>query len=130
MDYVADTTLPIDLWRERRKAGPATHFAETHLGSTIHLPWIAKAEFLRGARHAQLDRKEVETFLRAFCLVWPGEATLEIYARVWAGLAAKGQMIGPNDLWIAAASLEKNLPLLTRNTREFQRVNGLNVVDY
>ena len=32
---------------------------------------------------------------------------------------------GPNDLWIAAHALALNLPLITNNLSEFQRVPGL-----
>jgi len=130
MDFLANTTLPIDLWRERRKSGFATQFAERHPDSTIHLPWIAKAEFLRGARYAKLDPMEVIHLLSSFCIQWPGEQTMEIYAQIWADLAGKGKMIGPNDLWIAASAIEKNLPLLTRNSHEFERIANLKVVDY
>lgn len=130
MDFVADTTLLIGLWKERRKAGPATRFAGSHAASTIHLPWISKAEFLRGALRARLDRDETVAFLGAFRLQWPGERTLEIYAQIWVDLAGRGLMIGPNDLWIAAAGMEKNLAVLTRNTEEFQRVTDLKVIDY
>ncbi len=130
MDFIADTTLPIDLWKERKKSGSATHFAECHLDSTIHLPWIAKAEFLRGARYAKLDNQETSLLLSSFCILWPNDYTLDIYAQIWADLAGKGKMIGPNDLWIAASAIEKKLPLLTRNAREFERVNDLKVVDY
>ena len=38
--------------------------------------------------------------------------------------------VGPNDLWIAAAAVGRNLPLLTRNVKELSRVEGLQVVDY
>ena len=37
-------------------------------------------------------------------------------------------MIGGHDLLIAATALEYDLPLLTGNLREFERVGGLEVV--
>lgn len=36
-----------------------------------------------------------------------------------------GQPIGNNDLWIAAHAITADLVLVTNNTREFQRVDGL-----
>ena len=33
--------------------------------------------------------------------------------------------IGQNDLWIAAAALSLNLPLVTRNVRDFDKFAGL-----
>jgi tRNA(fMet)-specific endonuclease VapC len=40
-------------------------------------------------------------------------------------LEARGQLIGPYDLLIAGIALTHGLTLITRNTREFERVPGL-----
>ena len=42
-----------------------------------------------------------------------------------ADLAAKGEMIGNNDLWIAAHAMAAGLTLVTNNEKEFRRVRGL-----
>ena len=63
-------------------------------------------------------------------VVWPSEATLHLYAKIFATLRARGRRIGPNDLWIAASAVEHGCPLLTRNVEEFRHVEGLVVVDY
>ena len=47
-----------------------------------------------------------------------------------AGLEAKGHPIGPMDVLIAATALECDLPLVTRNLGEFQRVPGLKCVNW
>ena len=39
-------------------------------------------------------------------------------------------MIGPHDLWLAAAALTHGLTLVTGNRREFDRVPGLIVEDW
>ena len=49
------------------------------------------------------------------------------YGTLSARLAATGQLIGPNDLWIAAHALSLELPLISHNLREFERVPGLAV---
>jgi len=43
-------------------------------------------------------------------------------------LAAAGQLIGSNDLWIAAAGLADSMPIVTRNQDEFRRVPNLGVI--
>ena len=48
-----------------------------------------------------------------------------LYAELRARLAAAGQPIGANDLLIAAHVLTLGLTLVTANTREFARVDGL-----
>ena len=47
------------------------------------------------------------------------------YGQLRTHLNSIGQIIGPNDLWIAAHALALELPLITHNLSEFQRVPGL-----
>ncbi len=47
-----------------------------------------------------------------------------------ADLARRGQLIGPNDVLIAAIALSVQAIVVTRNTREFKRVPGLAVEDW
>ena len=49
------------------------------------------------------------------------------YGRLRAHLRSIGRPIGPNDLWIAAHALARDLPLVTNNVSEFGRVPGLSV---
>ena len=49
------------------------------------------------------------------------------YGTLRAHLAAAGHLIGPNDLWIAAHALSLELPLISHNLHEFERVPGLAV---
>ena len=51
-------------------------------------------------------------------------------ALVRADLRRQGQPIGPYDLLIAATALTHGLTVVTRNTREFSRVPGLNLEDW
>jgi tRNA(fMet)-specific endonuclease VapC len=45
-------------------------------------------------------------------------------------LEAAGKPIGGNDLWIAAHALAQNLTLVTNNTKEFERVEGLRLENW
>lgn len=50
------------------------------------------------------------------------------YGDQYRSLASQGELIGSNDLWIAATALAHELPLATGNLQEFERVRGLKVV--
>jgi tRNA(fMet)-specific endonuclease VapC len=52
------------------------------------------------------------------------------YGRIRAALAKKGLPIGALDTLIAAHAKSSNLTLVTNNTREFRRVDGLSVEDW
>jgi tRNA(fMet)-specific endonuclease VapC len=54
----------------------------------------------------------------------------DAYARIRADPEQQGRRIGPDDLLIAAIALAHDLTLVTHNTREFSRVNGLQLEDW
>ncbi len=47
------------------------------------------------------------------------------YGLIRADLTAQGNLIGPNDMLIAAVARAHNVVLVTHNTSEFCRVTGL-----
>ncbi len=51
-------------------------------------------------------------------------------AKIRAQLKRQGQPIGPYDLLIAAIALANNLTLVSNNTREFERVDGLKLENW
>ncbi|CDG16228.1 VapC-like protein (VapBC toxin-antitoxin system) [Xenorhabdus doucetiae] len=52
------------------------------------------------------------------------------YGNIRAILEKQGQRIGDNDLHIAGHARSKGLIVVTNNTREFNRVDGLRVEDW
>lgn len=67
----------------------------------------------------------VEAVLSRFPLLSIDLPTARTHAQLWAELVSTGKMIGPHDLWIAAACIAYGLTLVTENVREFERVPGL-----
>jgi tRNA(fMet)-specific endonuclease VapC len=51
-------------------------------------------------------------------------------ASIRASLEAAGNLIGAYDVLIAGAALNRNVTLVTANTREFERVAGLAIEDW
>lgn len=58
------------------------------------------------------------------------EADMIAAARLRADLRRRGETIGPYDVLIGAQALARGWTLITANTREFLRIDGLNVVDW
>jgi len=58
------------------------------------------------------------------------ENAAEAYGRIRADLAIRGEMIGNNNLWIAAHALAAELTLVTNNEKEFRRVLGLKIQNW
>lgn len=57
-------------------------------------------------------------------------AAAEEYGRIRAQLRRKGMPIGQMDMLIAAHAKADNLTLVTNNTREFARIDGLHLEDW
>ncbi len=94
---------------------------------------IVKAELFYGAAKSQRHEETLAIQLQ-FVSQFPSlpfdDQAAEFYSRIRAELAKRGTPIGPNDLLIAAIALANNLILVTHNTQEFSRVNGLKYEDW
>lgn len=93
---------------------------------------VVWAELLHGARkyERRQDRiARVERTLAPFVSFPFDDAAARNYAQIRDELEVRGEVIGPNDLLIAAIALPHGLVLVTNN-REFRRVRGLPVEDW
>ncbi len=94
---------------------------------------IVKFELRYGALRSDYVEKtlaELERFLNQFVSLPFDDASHQHAARIRANLARAGTPIGPYDLLIASIALANGLILVTHNTREFERVAGLQIEDW
>ncbi|MDE2616871.1 MAG: PIN domain-containing protein [Burkholderiales bacterium] len=94
---------------------------------------VTCGEFYYGVAHAPLStmRDQRARRLINFFGVMPLDQDASLaYGQIRADLRARGTPIGPNDLWQAALAQAKGLTLVSRNGREFSRVEGLKVEDW
>ena len=94
---------------------------------------MVAAELLYGAEKSvkrQYNLKIFKTFLSLYEIVHFDEKAAELYAAIRVELERKGQMIGGNDLVIAATVLARKGTLVTHNIDEFSRINGLVINDW
>ena len=106
---------------------------QQHRAEDLALPLTVDAELLVGAEKSSQPervRRQIEALLEAHEIVEITEEVAGFYARVRAGLEARGEVIGANDLWIAATALTHGATLVTNNTAEFSRVPGLVLEDW
>ncbi|MGV0104756.1 Ribonuclease VapC [Nostoc sp. DSM 114160] len=94
---------------------------------------IVKAELFYGAMRSNNPARTLalqEAFLNNFVSLPFDDRAARIFGAIRADLGKVGTPIGPNELQIAAIALVNNLTLVTHNTREFSRVNGLVIEDW
>jgi len=99
----------------------------------IRIPAIVAGELWLGARKSaspSTAQKAVAAFLAPYEIVPFDAHTAEVYADIREELESKGTPIGPNDLLIAATALAHRGVLVTHNTREFGRIQGLRMQDW
>jgi tRNA(fMet)-specific endonuclease VapC len=77
---------------------------------------------------AAMQRLEELTQIMPVLPLQPEAAS--IYGAIRAELSVKGEVIGANDLWIAAHACALNLTLVTNNEREFRRVPDLKIENW
>ena len=79
--------------------------------------------------HKSKRRKYLEAVVSALPIVPYTEQTAYEHARIWAELQSSGKMIGPYDLIVAAAALERGSHVATFNKRHFALVKGLHIIE-
>jgi tRNA(fMet)-specific endonuclease VapC len=134
--YLLDTTVWIDLLRTNSPAIRRRLVA--HKGHTIGLSIITLCELQygiehRAARHPHLREREqhlLSVMVAPFDIFSLDQRVVESYGKVRAALAKDGTPIGALDTFIAAQALSLGATLVTSNSKEFQRVPGLDVEDW
>ncbi|MFA4826199.1 MAG: type II toxin-antitoxin system VapC family toxin [Methanoregula sp.] len=98
----------------------------------IILPVTVIGELLYGALNSTKTRhneKFVYKFIEYSLVMQIDEAIAARYATVRFDLKQRGNPIPENDIWIAAACLVLEVPLLSRDAH-FNRISGLKVISW
>ena len=116
-----DTDICIHLLNAREPA--LLEQFRSHSPLELALSSVVRAELLWGARNSQRVEENLER-VRLFAsplksLAFDDECA-EHYGVIRADLSARGSLIGPNDMLIAAVALAHQATLITRNQREFE----------
>ena len=89
---------------------------------------ITQAELTFGifkSKHPAKNAQALVKFLSAITVIDFGTKAAEAYGEIRADLERKGTMIGHMDMLIAAHARSQGFTIVTNNTREFERVEGL-----
>jgi tRNA(fMet)-specific endonuclease VapC len=126
-----DTNICIYI-RQKRPEEVLRRFRKLRPGEAV-LSVITYGELLYGAAKSEQRVRAIEQ-LHELVSVLPAlslpEAAAEAYGTIRAELELNGEMIGNNDLWIAAHALAAALILVTNNEKEFRRVRRLKVQNW
>jgi tRNA(fMet)-specific endonuclease VapC len=93
---------------------------------------ITLAELKFGVEHSEMkekNRKVLATFLEGISIL-PIFSSLDIYAKEKSRLRKMGMTINDFDLLIGATSTTHGLIMVTNNTDEFKRIEGIELIDW
>ena len=131
MKYMLDTNICIFIIKHQPE-NAIRKFME-HDPDDICISAITYAELAHGVEKSLVrDRNRIAlTVLLSEIQIVPfDDLAAQVYGVVKADLQKKGTPIGPLDTLIAAHAKALNLTLVTNNTKEFARVDGLALDDW
>jgi tRNA(fMet)-specific endonuclease VapC len=109
-----------------------SHFKALAPGSAV-ISVVTYGELVYGASKS-VDPDKALTVLQELTTLIPvlpmAVDVAQAYGALRSTLAARGELIGNNDLWIAAHARSRGLIVVTNNERAFQRVDGLSVENW
>lgn len=117
---------------KRKPVNALQEFNKYQVGD-IGISAVTLAELRYGvfkSQHQAKNQAALDEFVLPLEVAAFGEQATVAYGVLRAALGKQGTPIGPLDTMIAAHALSLGVPLVTNNTREFNRVPELTVVDW
>lgn len=131
MRYMLDTNICIFLIR--KKSDIVLQRLMEHEPEEICISSVTYAELVHGvekSKAAEKNRALLTQLLSNIEVLDFGTKAADEYGNIRANLEIKGYPIGPLDTMIAGHARSLSYTLVTNNTREFNRVEGLAVEDW
>lgn len=128
--------LDTNVFIHSERSGIPIDFSQWEKYGGAYISSVTVSELLVGVHYANSKASKirrsafVETILGKFPVLDFNTEAARVHAGLFATLAKQGQMIGAHDLIIAATALVHNCAVLTENTKEFERVPGLEIISF
>lgn len=133
MKYMLDTNILVYLMKHK-PAAVAARVNRLDPDASLCMSFFTWAELLKGAERSTRKPevlKRLEALIRNVPVSYEvGRRFCEHYAIQFTRLKQAGTPIGANDLWIACHALAEDAVLVTNNTREFARIDGLKLENW
>ncbi len=123
-------TLSFYIKQYPKVVAEAQNYLRQHQTFTFSI--ITRFEILRGlkANGATTRTKAFDSLCRQNEIIGLSDQIIVRAADIYADLYKQGLLILDADILIAATALENNLPLVTNNESHFNRVSGLQVLNW
>jgi tRNA(fMet)-specific endonuclease VapC len=125
LKYLLDTNIVIYVLK--RRPVEVLKVFNTN-ASRMAISSITLSELIYGAEkspNVDQNLEAIEEFISHLEVLPYGPKASQHYGQIKAALERKGEIIGENDIHIAAHAISQGLILVTNNLREFKRVTNL-----
>ncbi len=130
MGVILDTSVLINMEKE----GQTLDFSRYAPYGDPFISAITVSELLVGVQRSAIGASRVRraAYVEAVLAKFPSlpftRDAARVHATLYANLAAAGNIIGANDLIIAATAIQRGFSVLTANLSEFERIKGLTLI--
>ena len=124
---ILDTNIVIELFRGNKKV-----LSVLSNYDVIYLPITVLGELYLGAyRSLNIQKKleEIKRFVKSCSILDSDTNTADNYGAIKSGLLNIGKPLPENDIWIAAISIQYDLPLYTLDNH-FNEIEGLKIIKW
>ncbi len=131
MRYMLDTNICI--YAIKHKPEQVFLKLQEHDPSEVCVSSVTYAELVHGVEKSQSiekNRVALALLLASIEIMDFDSSAAESYGKVRANLEKAGKPIGPLDMMIAGHAKSLGYTVVTNNTREFMRVNGLKLENW
>jgi len=132
MKWLLDTNVCIDVLRGRADVVARLRECEPE---DVAISVVTGFELVQGAgrapeKYRESEGRKVAAFLSKLRQVPFDESCAERAGGINAELLNRGTPVSVTDVFIAATAMELKLPVVTSNRRDFEKIEGLAVVDW
>ena len=132
MKRLLDTNVCIDVLRGRKKVIDRLASCRP---KDCFISVVTEFELFQGADRAPVEHREEESakvsrFVASLQILPFDSECARIAARLNAGLLNRGTPVSITDVFIAATGLRHQWTIVTNNTKDFLRIDGLTLEDW
>lgn len=121
---VADSSIFIEFLRASDKS--KTKLYQLPDNTELYISAVTQYELLMGATD-EIKKRDVEILTTPLLILPFTKQIAEKSAEIYHNLRLKNKMIEFRDIFIAATAIVHDLPVLTHNTKHFERIDGLDI---
>ena len=129
MNYLLDTNICIHYFKGQFNLNEKIE----NIGfDNFAISEITLAELIYGAEKSQMIHKNLNVIqnFASKIKIMPITSCLNFYGKQKATLNSKGRPIGDLDLFIGSTAIVNDMIMVTRNVREFERIDVINIENW